>query len=335
MEVSRYQVTQDDKEYILSTALVNEKIRIECQDKNFESSPIYSKDFSLIELRTFSEIFTLVQSISEAQNELNNTIEKQQVTIVNQGDSMEISFIVQIGSYEQELIFQLPIKNKSSKNFAQQTLPKAQISPQVIMNKPIYKEISVPQYTTTNNQIGEEYPDYAYTSTSKGQIGTIYQNPQNDIGCGCILDHDRINKIESNTNIIKGEHQGIRQRINDLKVKINMIIQQTRDMRSENGVLNMKTLELKKQYNNLIEAEADLRAENDDLMREKHELLLKRNELGFYMKEPHSHESIKEVNIPIDGKKRRPTNVSKTDKQFGGGYTSTKTQNPKSSFPGL
>ena len=333
MEVSRYQVTQDDKEYILSTALVNEKIRIECQDNNFSSSPIYSKDFSLIDLRTYSEIFTLVQSISEAQNELNNTIEKQQVTIVNQGDSMEIAFVVQIGSYEQELIFQLPIKNKSSQNFVQQNLPRAQISPQVIMNKPIYKEISVPQYTTNNNQNGGKYPDYSYTS--KEQIDTFYQNPQNDVGCGCLLDHDRINKIESNTNIIKGEHQGLRQRINDLKVKINMIIQQTRDMRSENGALNMKTLELKKQYNNLIEAEGALRAENDELMREKHELLLKRNELGYYMKEPHSHESIKEVNIPIDGKRRRPTNVSKTDKQFGGGYTSTMTHNPKSSFPGL
>jgi hypothetical protein len=333
MEVSRYQVTQDDKEYILSTAIVNDKIRIECQDNNFPSSPIYSKDFSLIDLRTYSEIFTLVHSISEAQNELNNTIEKQQVTIVNQGDSMEIAFVVQIGSYEQELIFQLPIKNKSSQNYVQQTLPRAQISPQVIMNEPIYKEINLPQYTTNNNQNGGEYPDYSYTS--KGQIGTFYQNPQNDVGCGCLLDHDRINKIESNTNIIKGEHQGIRQRINDLKVKINMIIQQTRDMRSENGALNMKTLELKKQYNNLIEAEAALRAENDDLMREKHELLLKKNELGFYIKEPHSHESIKEVSIPIDGKRRRPTNVSKTDKQFGGGYTSTTTHNPKSSFPGL
>ena len=333
MEVSRYQVTQDDKEYILSTALIGDKVRIECQDNNFASSPLYSKDYSLIDLRTFSEIFTLVHSISEAQNELNNTIEKQQVTIVNQGDSLEIAFIVQIGSYEQELIFQLPIKKKSSQNFVQSAAPKVQISPQVIMNKPIYKEVNAPQYVTTNNTPGEEYPDYAYTS--KGQVGAVYQNPQNDAGCDCLLDHDRINKIESNSNIIKGEHQGIRQRINDLKMKINMIIQQTRDIRSENGALNMKTLELKKQYNNLIEAETALRAENDDLMREKHELLLKKNELGFYMKEPHSHESVKEVNIPIDGKRRRPTNVSKTEKQFGGGYTSTSAHNPKSSFPGL
>ena len=333
MEVSRYQVTQDDKEYILSTAIIGDKVRIECQDKNFASSPLYSRDYSLIDLRTFSEIFTLVQSLSEAQNELNNTIEKQQVTIINQGESIEISFVVQIANYEQELVFQLPIKQNSSQNYPQPAPSITQISPRVIMNKPIYKEVSLPQYTTTDNGITEEYPTITYTS--KGQGDVVYQNTQNDPGCGCLLDHDRINKIETNTNIIKGEHQGIKQRIDDLKMRINMIKQQTKDIRSENGVLNMKTLELKKQYNNLIEAEAALRAENDDLMREKHELLLKKNELGFYINEPHSHESIKEVNIPIEGKRRRPTNISKTEKQFGGGYTSTQINNPKSSFPGF
>jgi hypothetical protein len=107
------------------------------------------------------------------------------------------------------------------------------------------------------------------------------------------------------------------------KMKIHMIKKQTGDIRKENGLLNMKTLELKKQYNNLIEADAALRTENDELRREKHELILKKNELGFYISEPKSYDSVREVNIPIDGKRRRPTNVSKKEKQFGGGYTSS------------
>ena len=90
-------------------------------------------------------------------------------------------------------------------------------------------------------------------------------------------------------------------------------------------MLNSKTLELKKQYNNLIEAEAALRAENDELRKEKHELILKKNELAFYMNDNHDHDTIKEVKIPIDDKRRRPTNVSKREKQFGGGYTSNMT----------
>ena len=87
----------------------------------------------------------------------------------------------------------------------------------------------------------------------------------------------------------------------------------------------MKTLELKKQYNNLIEAEGALMTEKDDLVREKHELILKKKELGFYISDQKNYDSIREVNIPIDGKRRRPTNVSKREKQFGGGYTSSLT----------
>ena len=85
----------------------------------------------------------------------------------------------------------------------------------------------------------------------------------------------------------------------------------------------MKTLDLKKQYNNLIEAEAALRGENDDLRKEKHELILKKNELGFYFNDHHDHDTVREVNIPLDDKRRRPTNVSKREKQFGGGYSSS------------
>ena len=63
-------------------------------------------------------------------------------------------------------------------------------------------------------------------------------------------------------------------------------------------------------------------AENDELRREKNELILKKNELDFYINDHHSYDYVKEVNIPIDEKRRRPTNVSKREKQFRGGYTS-------------
>ena len=317
MEAQRYQVTQDGKEYILSTNIINNKIRIECQDNNYQPPLRYARDYSLMDLSSFSEIFSLVHSTQQAQNELNNAIERQQVKITNNGEILEIVFNVQIESYAQELTFQLPIKQ--TQQITSTTTAAPQISPQVVINKPIYKEVG---YGTAEAEVKEDYPDVTYST--KGPGTKIYQTPQIDPGCGCQLDHDRINKIESNENFLKTDHEGLRNRLNDLKMKIQMIKKQTSDIRGENGILNMKTLELKKQYNNLLEAEAALRAENDDLRREKHELLLKKNELGFYINDNHhTHDTVREVNIPIDGKRRRPTNVSKTEKQFGGGYSSS------------
>jgi hypothetical protein len=114
MEESRYQVIQDDKDFILSTKLIGNKIRIECQDNNFPSSPTYSRDYSLNDLTSFSEIFSFTPSIVEAQNELNNSIERQEVKITNEGDYMEIVFNVKVNSYSQELTFQLPMKQNLS-----------------------------------------------------------------------------------------------------------------------------------------------------------------------------------------------------------------------------
>ena len=303
MEASRYQVTQDGKDYILSTVIINDKIRIECQDNNFTPIPTYYKDYSLKDLNSFSEIFKLIPTIVEAQNELNNAIEQQQVKLTNRNEFMEISFTVQISNYVQEIIFQLPMRSTSSGS------PVANISP--------------PAITAVED---EDYPDCTYSTQPNVPVQVqvpqqVYQRTEQTYEYP--LDHDRINKIESNSNLIKENHEQLKQLLNDLKMKIHMIKKQTGDIRKENGILNMKTLELKKQYNNLIEAEAALRTENDDLRREKHELILKKNELGFYISEPKSYDSVKEVNIPIDGKRRRPTNVSKKEKQFGGGYTSS------------
>ena len=307
MEASRYQVTQDGKEYILSTAIINDKIRIECQDNNFSPVPTYYRDYSLKDLNSFSEIFSLIPTIVEAQNELNNAIEQQQVKLTNKNEIMEISFNVQVSSYAQELIFQLPMKSTAG------PVPVTKVSAPVIT--PVEDE-DYPDctYSTRPNvpvqvQVPVEVPQQIYQKTE-----TTYEYP---------LDHDRINKIESNSALIRDGHEQLRQIVNNLKMKIHAIRKQTGDIRKENGLLNMKTLELKKQYNNLIEAEAALRTENDDLRREKHELILKKNELGFYITEPKSYDSVREVNIPIDGKRRRPTNVSKKEKQFGGGYTSS------------
>ena len=362
MEASRYQVTQDGKDYILSTLIINDKIRIECQDNNFTPIPTYYKDYSLTDLNSFSEIFKLIKTIVEAQNELNNAIEQQQVKLTNKNDFMEISFTVQISNYVQEIIFQLPMRSTSPgspvSNVSAPTItrvenedyPDCTYSTQP--NVPV--KIRAPTVTGVEN---EDYPDCTY-STQPNVPGKVRARAptitavENEDYPDCtystqpnvpnvpvqvvtqqviqkteqtyeFLDHDRINRIESNSGLIKEGHEQLKQLLNDLKMKIHMIKKQTGDIRKENGILNMKTLELKKQYNNLIEAEAALRTENDDLRREKHELILRKNELRFYISEPQSYDSIKEVNIPIDGKRRRPTNVSKKEKQFGGGYTSS------------
>ena len=307
LEKQRYQVTQDDQDYILSTYLMNDKIYIECQDNNYSSLPTYGRGYSLEELKSFSEIFSFINNSMEGLNEFNNAIDRQQVKIMNKGEKMEILFNIQANSYEQELTFQLPLIKKSEQNVIKSgpitQITEANPQPQIIEESKGGVILGVEGPPNDEN----DYPDCTYSTKPTKEV---YHQPiqevtvvQNEIGCGCVPDHDRINKIETNSQFLKSEHEGLKQRLENLKMKIEMINKQTSEIRGENGMLNSKTLELKRQYNNLIEAEAALRAENDELRREKHELTLKKNELAFYMNDHHNHDTVREVNIPIDEKK--------------------------------
>lgn len=313
MEVQRYQVTQDNKDYIISTSIMNDKIRIECQDKN--SPQIFRRDYTLNELISISNIFTYISTLFNVQNELNNSIEREQVQISDMGSIIQILFII----YNKEINFQLyPIQIIQNNEYIQ-NVQNITSSPQTISQVPI---IGQPIYTNTKINLSpsyeDDYPDCTYSTKSP----QVYQTTQVIEGCGCPLDQDRITKIELDSNILKAEHDRLIQRLHNFKSNIQFIKEYSENLRKENGYLNMKTLELKKIYKQLLEAEVALMTENDELKRERHELILKKNELDFYIKEHHDHDMVREVNIPIEQKKRRPTNVSKTEKQFGGGYTS-------------
>ncbi len=363
----RYEITQDDKVYILSTILINDKLRIECQDTNYPSSQTYSRDYTMNELLSLSNIFNYTPTIVEAENELDMAIERKNIRIINLGNIIEVLFTIEMNSFSQEVSFQLfPTQNYQKINSVENVLPPATIGQIISVNNPTYNNVmGFPAYQTneqndypdctystrnpnviqtiTRNE-ENDYPDCTYSTRNPNVIQTITRNEENDYP-DCTystrnpnviqtttsyeipMDQDRITKIELDENLVKNEHMRLLQRLNNLQTFIQAIKKRTNNIRQENGILNQKTAELKKIYRDLLEAEAALMAENDELRREKQELILKKNELDFYIRDHYAHGYVKEVNIPLEQKRRRPTNVSKREKQFRGGYSSSRARN--------
>ena len=339
----RYEITQDDKVYILSTILINDKLRIECQDTNYPSSQTYSRDYTMNELLSLSNIFNYTPTIVEAENELDMAIERKNIRIINLGNIIEVLFTIEMNSFSQEVSFQLfPTQNYQKINSVENVLPPATIGQIISVNNPTYNNVmGFPAYQTNEQN---DYPDCTYSTRNPNVIQTITRNEENDYP-DCTystrnpnviqtttsyevpMDQDRITKIELDENLVKNEHMRLLQRLNNLQTFIQAIKKRTNNIRQENGILNQKTAELKKIYRDLLEAEAALMAENDELRREKHELILKKNELDFYIRDHYAHGYVKEVNIPLEQKRRRPTNVSKREKQFRGGYSSSRARN--------
>lgn len=90
---SRCQVNQENKEYIITTQLLNDLLRIECEDKNVLSNPIYALSFFLTNFKDMDYYFQPFNSIQEVQEELNSGIENQTTAIFNNEDnSIHITF---------------------------------------------------------------------------------------------------------------------------------------------------------------------------------------------------------------------------------------------------
>ena len=347
MEPQRYSVNQDGNEFILSTKVFPDRVKIECQDNNYAGRPNYARDYTLEELRSVSKIFDYANSASEVQTQIDNAIENQNVSLNNKGDILEVTFTIEIQNNVAEITFQLPrdrLQYESSK-FQKPTETQTQIvvsdtnpnnyykttqyvpiinrSIESIIKEPIYKEeIINPNNYINENQIIYQYaPDVSYSSHQK-ILYPIQKNQNFNYNCSCPLDHERINNLEGITINLKTDHDELKYRINNLKQKINILKRQTAIIKNENNVLNTKTLNLKRINNQLIEAESNMRTENDFLKRENQGLLLKKSQLEFYLNNQHDHNTVQEVNIPFVMKRTRPTAVSKKDK-FYSGLTST------------
>ena len=75
--VKKYQFHQNDKDYLVSTGLIFDRIRITCQENLTFDGPFYSNEFSLYDLRNIHQFFSLTQTPEEALKEINKGIERQ------------------------------------------------------------------------------------------------------------------------------------------------------------------------------------------------------------------------------------------------------------------
>ena len=93
-----YELKQDDREFILTTGLVNDKIRITCREHIEVSGPYYIGEYTLPDLSSIHKYFMLFESIKSAQTEINKAIERQKCGVVDQRNTLKIIIYLMIGT---------------------------------------------------------------------------------------------------------------------------------------------------------------------------------------------------------------------------------------------
>ena len=84
---ARYQLEQDNKVYILTTCLVDDKLKLVCQDSNSQK---YIGEFNMNDLLKLSRYFNAARNIEKVQTYLNGIIEKQRVGIFSEQNTIKI-----------------------------------------------------------------------------------------------------------------------------------------------------------------------------------------------------------------------------------------------------
>ena len=101
--IQTYELNQSGKDYILTTGLINDNLRITCRDHLELTGPIYINDFSLGDLSSKNKYFMLSDSIESAQTEINKAIERQKCGLKQEGNVLKVIIYLTIGTDKSNL----------------------------------------------------------------------------------------------------------------------------------------------------------------------------------------------------------------------------------------
>ena len=281
--LTRYRLDQsDNKVYILSTSLVNDKLKLTCQDSN---SQTYIGAFTLLDLLNLSKYFKTTRSVDQVQQYLNGIVEKQRVEIYQ--DDKCIKVILHLINNDK---ISIPLKKQiintiNTNNYYNltnhyTTSPNIQTNPEQITyyNSQTYTE---PQIISTMPQT------YVYPQESNQYISSqTYNYDQNlngmDISDISTTINNDINQLASNTNPMMTYTQAdstLNYQMNKLENDINILRPEQEKITNElKKVLDQA--EKYKQENEANKQEITLLTNENKILKTENENL--RNELKKY-----------------------------------------------------
>ena len=282
----------DNKSYILTTSLINDKLKLTCQDSNNQT---FLGAFTLLDLLNLSKYFKTTRSVDQVQQYLNGIVEKQRVEIYQ--DSICIKIILHLINNDKITI---PLTKKlinPNNNYYNIPNISTQISNQYIPTQITQNTIDITNYSNTADytdpQIISNIPQsYIYPQNTNQYITSQTYNIDPNLNAISNLEIPGINSnINSNINQIASSpiissypqaDSSFNFQMNKLENEINTIRPEQEKITNElKRVLDQaekfkQDNELYKQENSLLNKEnTSLKTENENL----------RNELKQYKEE--------------------------------------------------
>ena len=299
--ITRYHLEQsDNKSYILTTSLINDKLKLACQDSN---SQTFVGAFTLMDLLKLSKYFKTTRSVDQVQQYLNGIVEKQRVEIYQ--DSICIKIILHLINNDKITIpltnklinqntnyYNIPnMSNQISNQYVQTQIPANTIDITNYANATNYTDpqilSSIPQsyvYPQNNNQYLTSQT-YNYDQNLNGLsnieipgINTTINSNINQIASAPVITSSypqadssfnyQMKQLENDNNTIRAEQEKISNELKRVLDQAEKFKQENEMLKQENFLLNKENTSLKNENENLRNELNQYKEEYDKIKKE-------------------------------------------------------------------
>ena len=299
--ITRYHLEQsDNKSYILTTSLINDKLKLACQDSN---SQTFVGAFTLMDLLKLSKYFKTTRSVDQVQQYLNGIVEKQRVEIYQ--DSICIKIILHLINNDKITIpltnklinqntnyYNIPnMPNQISNQYVQTQIPANTIDITNYANATNYTDpqilSSIPQsyvYPQNNNQYLTSQT-YNYDQNINGLsnieipgINTTINSNINQIASAPVITSSypqadssfnyQMKQLENDNNTIRAEQEKISNELKRVLDQAEKFKQENEMLKQENSLLNKENTSLKNENENLRNELNQYKEEYDKIKKE-------------------------------------------------------------------
>ena len=92
--INTYRLNQGNQEYIFTTSIIGNKIKLACKNSSDKNNIKYTREFTIEQLKQIDEIFNIINSPSEASDYIDRALSKQKVRVSEESNHINICFYI-------------------------------------------------------------------------------------------------------------------------------------------------------------------------------------------------------------------------------------------------
>ena len=229
--IQKFQLSQGGKNYILTSQIENDVIKLTCIESQIVNPPIYLGTFSLSHLRQMSKMFLKMSTILEAQEFLNQSIENQKVRVESQGTLINLILYFERETESEDIIttnYNTQEINYNTQPIVYNTVEEQQQYMQIPITTTETVENTVnyiPEATTTYTENNANY-ETTYDTTANYENYQTYENINYDTN------------INTNTETVTNYDYNINNTV-EIQPAQNTFVQTTTQTQKESETLTL------------------------------------------------------------------------------------------------